>query len=227
MDLTTTMRGSRSHRTRARPARRKRSPKSPSTTASKPLAIRLQRPLAHSRNAADPPTLMLGEFLFANGGRHVTADMIYTEAAAANMPISRATVYNTLNQFTEAACCARSASTDRNHFSIPTPARIIISSSITKTGCSTCPHRGRDRAAAGALAGLRDFAGRRHPAFAPEAGMRGRQRRIRDAVGIATIGVKSKNPSIAACYANKKRWHGVAVHELRAPASASLKLPLW
>jgi len=57
------------------------------------------------RTAGMRPTrqrLMLGEFLFANGGRHVTADMIYTEAAAANMPISRATVYNTLNQFTEA-----------------------------------------------------------------------------------------------------------------------------
>jgi len=46
--------------------------------------------------------LMLGEFLFARGGRHVTADMIYTEAAAANIHMSRATVYNTLNQFTEA-----------------------------------------------------------------------------------------------------------------------------
>jgi Fur family iron response transcriptional regulator len=46
--------------------------------------------------------LMLGAFLFSKGGRHVTADMIYTEAVAANMPISRATVYNTLNQFTEA-----------------------------------------------------------------------------------------------------------------------------
>jgi Fur family iron response transcriptional regulator len=57
------------------------------------------------RQAGLRPTrqrLMLGEFLFSNGGRHVTADMIYTEAAAADMPISRATVYNTLNQFTEA-----------------------------------------------------------------------------------------------------------------------------
>ena len=57
------------------------------------------------RQAGLRPTrqrLMLGEFLFSNGGRHVTADMIYTEAATANMPISRATVYNTLNQFTEA-----------------------------------------------------------------------------------------------------------------------------
>jgi len=57
------------------------------------------------RQAGLRPTrqrLMLGEFLFSNGGRHVTADMIYTEAVAANMSISRATVYNTLNQFTEA-----------------------------------------------------------------------------------------------------------------------------
>jgi Fur family iron response transcriptional regulator len=56
------------------------------------------------RGAGLRPTrqrLMLGEFLFSKGGRHVTADMIYTEAAAANMHISRATVYNTLNQFTE------------------------------------------------------------------------------------------------------------------------------
>jgi Fur family iron response transcriptional regulator len=57
------------------------------------------------RQAGLRPTrqrLVLGEFLFAKGGRHVTADMIYTEAVEANLPISRATVYNTLNQFTEA-----------------------------------------------------------------------------------------------------------------------------
>lgn len=57
------------------------------------------------RRAGLRPTrqrLMLGELLFSRGGRHVTADMIYTEAAEANLQISRATVYNTLNQFTEA-----------------------------------------------------------------------------------------------------------------------------
>ncbi len=57
------------------------------------------------RQAGLRPTrqrLMLGQFLFSSGGRHVTADMIYTEAAEANLQISRATVYNTLNQFTEA-----------------------------------------------------------------------------------------------------------------------------
>lgn len=46
--------------------------------------------------------LMLGEFLFSKGGRHVTAEMLYTEAVEAGMQISRATVYNTLNQFTDA-----------------------------------------------------------------------------------------------------------------------------
>jgi Fur family iron response transcriptional regulator len=45
---------------------------------------------------------MLAEFLFSNGGRHVTADMLYIEAVEANMRISRATVYNTLNQLTDA-----------------------------------------------------------------------------------------------------------------------------
>lgn len=46
--------------------------------------------------------LVLGELLFANGGRHVTADMLYVEATAAGYNISLATVYNTLNQFTDA-----------------------------------------------------------------------------------------------------------------------------
>jgi Fur family transcriptional regulator, iron response regulator len=46
--------------------------------------------------------LMLGEFLFSKGGRHVTAEMLHAEAVAADMQISMATVYNTLNQFTDA-----------------------------------------------------------------------------------------------------------------------------
>ncbi len=57
------------------------------------------------RRAGQRPTrqrLMLGEFLFSKGGRHVTAEMLHAEAVEANMQISLATVYNTLNQFTEA-----------------------------------------------------------------------------------------------------------------------------
>lgn len=57
------------------------------------------------RRAGLRPTrqrLMLGEFLFSKGGRHVTAEMLHAEAVEANLQISMATVYNTLNQFTDA-----------------------------------------------------------------------------------------------------------------------------
>jgi Fur family iron response transcriptional regulator len=46
--------------------------------------------------------MALGWILFSKGDRHVTAEMLHAEAAAARLPVSLATVYNTLNQFTEA-----------------------------------------------------------------------------------------------------------------------------
>lgn len=46
--------------------------------------------------------LMLAECLFSRGGRHVTAEMLHAEAVAADMQISMATVYNTLNLLTDA-----------------------------------------------------------------------------------------------------------------------------
>lgn len=46
--------------------------------------------------------LLLGWLLFAKGNRHVTAEMVYDEAVRAKLPVSLATVYNTLHQFTEA-----------------------------------------------------------------------------------------------------------------------------
>ena len=46
--------------------------------------------------------LLLSEMLFGNGNRHVTAEMLYEEALKANITISLATIYNTLNQLTEA-----------------------------------------------------------------------------------------------------------------------------
>ncbi len=45
--------------------------------------------------------LALGWLLFAKGDRHLTAEMLYEEARQAKMPVSLATVYNTLHQFTE------------------------------------------------------------------------------------------------------------------------------
>ena len=45
--------------------------------------------------------MALGWILFAKGDRHVTAEMLYEEATKAKVPVSLATVYNTLHQFTE------------------------------------------------------------------------------------------------------------------------------
>ena len=46
--------------------------------------------------------LALARLLFESGDRHVTAEQLHGEAAAAAIPVSLATVYNTLHQFTEA-----------------------------------------------------------------------------------------------------------------------------
>jgi len=45
--------------------------------------------------------MALGWLLFAKGGRHLTAEMLYEEATRAKVPVSLATVYNTLHQFTD------------------------------------------------------------------------------------------------------------------------------
>jgi Fur family iron response transcriptional regulator len=45
--------------------------------------------------------MALGWILFAKGDRHITAEMLYEEASKAKVPVSLATVYNTLHQLTE------------------------------------------------------------------------------------------------------------------------------
>lgn len=57
------------------------------------------------RTAGLRPTrqrMALGWLLFAKGDRHVSAEMLYEEALRAREPLSLATVYNTLRQFSEA-----------------------------------------------------------------------------------------------------------------------------
>lgn len=57
------------------------------------------------RGAGLRPTrqrVALGELLFKSGDRHVSAEMLHEEASAHNIPVSLATVYNTLNQFRDA-----------------------------------------------------------------------------------------------------------------------------
>ncbi len=46
--------------------------------------------------------LALAQLLFAKGDRHLSAEELHEEALAAGVPISLATVYNALHQFTEA-----------------------------------------------------------------------------------------------------------------------------
>jgi Fur family iron response transcriptional regulator len=51
------------------------------------------------------PTLQrvsLGWLLFGKGDRHISAEMLFEEAAHARVPVSLGTIYNTLRQFTEA-----------------------------------------------------------------------------------------------------------------------------
>ncbi|HEV7463271.1 MAG TPA: Fur family transcriptional regulator [Methyloceanibacter sp.] len=55
------------------------------------------------RGAGLRPTrqrVALAQLLFAGGDRHVTAETLHEEAQARKVPVSLATVYNTLHQFT-------------------------------------------------------------------------------------------------------------------------------
>jgi Fur family iron response transcriptional regulator len=62
-------------------------------------------PLSRLRIAGLRPTrqrLALARLLFDSADRHVTAEQLHGEAAAASIRVSLATVYNTLHQFTAA-----------------------------------------------------------------------------------------------------------------------------
>jgi Fur family iron response transcriptional regulator len=46
--------------------------------------------------------MALAEILFAHGNRHISAESLHDEATVQRVPVSLATIYNTLHQFTEA-----------------------------------------------------------------------------------------------------------------------------
>lgn len=46
--------------------------------------------------------MALAEILFAHGNRHISAEGLHEEATVQRVPVSLATIYNTLHQFTEA-----------------------------------------------------------------------------------------------------------------------------
>lgn len=57
------------------------------------------------RDAGLRPTrqrVALAQLLFAKGDRHLSAEELHEEAQVAGVPVSLATVYNSLHQFTEA-----------------------------------------------------------------------------------------------------------------------------
>ena len=61
--------------------------------------------------------LSLTQILFGQGNRHVTAEELHAEAQTAKADVSLATVYNTLNQFTEAGLLREVAiEGDRSYF---------------------------------------------------------------------------------------------------------------
>jgi len=74
--------------------------------------------------------LALASLLFGNGHRHITAEMLHQEAVGHDVPVSLATVYNTLHQFTKAEMLREVAvdgsrvffdsnTSPHNHFLIP------------------------------------------------------------------------------------------------------------
>ncbi|HEY6578891.1 MAG TPA: Fur family transcriptional regulator [Rhizomicrobium sp.] len=62
-------------------------------------------PTARLRAAGLRPTRqrrLLAELLFKHGDRHVTAELLHQEASETGCPVSLATIYNALHQFTAA-----------------------------------------------------------------------------------------------------------------------------
>ena len=57
------------------------------------------------RDAGLRPTrqrMALADLLFGKGDRHISAELLFDEASHAGVPVSLATIYNTLHQFTRA-----------------------------------------------------------------------------------------------------------------------------
>lgn len=78
----------------------------------------------------------LGKLLFDGCDRHVTAEMLHEEALRASIPVSLATVYNTLHQFTQVGLlreiaiegsksCFDTNTSDHHHFFIEDDGRIV------------------------------------------------------------------------------------------------------
>lgn len=91
------------------------------------------------RTAGLRPTrqrVSLAALLYSKGDRHISAELLHEEAVAADVPVSLATVYNTLHQFTEVGLLREVAidgnktyfdtnTSDHHHFFIEGENRVI------------------------------------------------------------------------------------------------------
>ncbi|WP_442969862.1 iron response transcriptional regulator IrrA [Roseibium sp. Sym1] len=91
------------------------------------------------RTAGLRPTrqrVSLAELLYSKGDRHISAELLHEEAVDADVPVSLATVYNTLHQFTEVGLLREVAidgnktyfdtnTSDHHHFFIEGENRVI------------------------------------------------------------------------------------------------------
>ncbi len=68
----------------------------------KAMEISSQERLRKSGLRPTRQRIALADLIFAKGDRHLTVEELHEEAVAAGFPVSLATVYNTLHQFTEA-----------------------------------------------------------------------------------------------------------------------------
>lgn len=107
------------------------------------------------RRAGLRPTrqrLSLGTLLFDGCDRHVTAEILHEQAIRAHVPVSLATVYNTLHQFTRAGLLREVAvdgaksyfdtnTRDHHHFYVEEQNRLIDieGGAITVTGLPQAP----------------------------------------------------------------------------------------
>lgn len=96
--------------------------------------------------------LSLGTLLFDGRDRHVTAEMLHEQAIRADIPVSLATIYNTLHQFTRAGLLREVAvdgaksyfdtnTRDHHHFYVEDQSRLIDieGCSIAVTGLPDAP----------------------------------------------------------------------------------------
>lgn len=67
-----------------------------------PMEVEIRGILRRSGLRPTRQRMALAELLYGNGNRHISAECLYEEAMARNVPVSLATVYNTLHQFTDA-----------------------------------------------------------------------------------------------------------------------------